>query len=150
MNDLKKSYLWGLNMKSFMGFYFTAIVFFCGVVTAFFGGDSLRLTALLEMLVTSLAIALFQFFILPDEIDLTGGLLIGRTLLFAFVSAAVSGLASLWGGWFAPHGAGVCLLFGCVMLVGFFSILLGIRFRQEEDTRRLNDSLIRYQKNHSA
>lgn len=150
MKTLKKTYMWGLNMKTYLGFYFTAIVFYCGVITAFFGGDSLKLVTLVQMLLTSLAIALFQVFILPDDVDLTGRLLIGRTLLFAVLSGLAAALASFWGGWFAPRGVGVSLLFGCVMLVGFFSILLGIRFRQEEETLRLNDSLARYKRDHKS
>ena len=53
MSSFKRFYLWGMTAKLYMGIYFAAIVFVTGLITALYGGTSLRLVVLLEMFVLS-------------------------------------------------------------------------------------------------
>ena len=141
MKNFKRLYVWGLNMKYFMGLYFAALVFFSGCVLALFGIFTIRLLVLLEMLFACAAVGTFQTFILPDDIDLTGRLLIARTLVFSLISAGFIALCSVWGKWFAPLGIAANLILGALMLAGFFATLLGIRYQQEMESASLNERL---------
>lgn len=145
MKEFQKFYVWGLNTKQYMGLYFSAIVFFAGIVTALYGGNSLRLTTLLQILLTSFAAAVLQSCLLPDSTDFSKKTFFGRSIFWMLSSSALVLVVSLVGGWFADLPAWCPWLLALFMLGGFTAMLWGIKLEQNADTLRLNDSLKRYQ-----
>lgn len=144
MKAFKRFYIWGMDTKRDMGVYFAALVFFCGIIAALSGQNALRLTVLLEMLLTSFAIAVLQSFMLPDGTDYTRSLFFGRAVLWALLSSLAILIVSLAGGWLAPGGALASALLAVVMCLGLFAMLVGERFKQETETAQLNEGLARH------
>ena len=143
MKAFKRFYVWGMSTKRNMGVYFSALVFFCGIIAFLCGQGFLSLLSLLEMLLLSFAIAALQSFILPDGTDYSRGVLFGRAVAWAGASALAVFAASLWGGWLAVPGWLPGLLLGAAMFVGLFAMLIGEQFKQEIETEQLNDALRR-------
>lgn len=144
MNAFKRFYIWGMDTKRDMGVYFAALVFFCGLTAALLGQQALRLVVLLEMLLTSFAIAALQSFLLPEGTDYSGGVFFGRAMLWAGLSSLDILAASRLGGWLALPGWLPSLLLGAVMFAGLLAMLIGERFKQEIETEQLNRALARH------
>ena len=143
MKPFKRFYIWGMTTKRNMGVYFSALVFFCGIIAFLCGQGSLSLLSLLEMLLLSFAVAALQSFMLPDGTDYSGGVFFGRTVAWAALSALAISAASLLGGWLAVPGWLPGLLLGAAMFAGLFAMLIGERFKQEIETDQLNEALRR-------
>ena len=99
MTGFKKFYLWGMNTKLYMGIYFAAIVFVCGLILALNGQTSLSLLVLLEMFILSFAVAILQSVLVPDTTDFSGGIFAARAMLWALASALMTFAASACLGW---------------------------------------------------
>lgn len=145
MKEFKRFYLWGMNMKFFMGLYFTAMIFLAGILTLCYGGDSLTLMTLLQMFAVSLVIAVLQVTLLPDSTSYFKGILMKRSVALLVVSAVLTGLCAHFGGWFAGLPVWCPWLMAAFMVFGIVCMLIGLRFEQEADTVRLNDDLKAYQ-----
>lgn len=143
MKAFKRFYVWGMTTKRNMGVYFSALVFFCGIIAFLCGQGFLSLLSLLEMLLLSFAVAALQSFMLPDGTDYSGGVFFGRTVAWAGLSALAISAASLLGGWLAVPGWLPGLLLGAAMFAGLFAMLVGERFKQEIETDQLNEALRR-------
>lgn len=146
MNEFRKFYLWGIHTKYHMGLYFAALVFLSGILTAFSGGDSLRLVVLLEMILVSFVTAVIQTWILPDSVDFSMGIFCKRSVLWLLLSVAITVAVCIWGGWFTGLPAWYPWLLGGFLLVGHSFVLLGSKFEQDADTLRLNEGLQKLQK----
>lgn len=146
MKEFQKFYLWGMNTKFYMGLYFSAMVFLGGLLVVLFGGDSLRIITLLQMLLLSFAIALVQVWVLPDSVDFSRGILFGRSICWLLFSAAAVAAVSAFGGWFQGLPSWCPLLMGGFMLFGGGAMLVGLKLEQEADTVHLNAALEEYQK----
>lgn len=149
MTGFKKFYLWGMNTKLYMGIYFAAIVFVCGLILALNGQTSLSLLVLLEMFILSFAVTILQSVLVPDTTDFSGGIFAARAMLWALASALMTFAASACLGWLDPLGLAADMALGALMLAGFLCMLIGQRFEQERDTERLNAALARHQKSGS-
>lgn len=146
MTAFRKFYLWGMQAKSFMGLYFTAMVFLGGLLMALFGGEAIRLMTLLQMLLLALAIGFVQTLVLPEGVDFTRGIFFGRSLVWLLSSVAAVIVVSHVGGWFSGLPAWCPWLMGGFMLFGCGAILIGQKFTQEAETALLNEQLRHYQK----
>lgn len=145
MKGFQKFYLWGMHVKFYLGLYFAAMVALSGVITALYGGDSLRLTTLLQMLIVCLVVSLVQDRILPPELPIAR-LFFGRSIAFLACSSLLVALSAQLGGWF-PGLPGWCpWAMGGLMFVGCNALLVGMKFEQDADTLRLNRLLQSYQK----
>ena len=145
MSAFKRFYLWGMTAKLYMGIYFAAIVFVTGLITALYGGTSLRLVVLLEMFAVSIAAGFSQTWLLPPSVDFSRGILFGRSVLWLLLATALCVVVSILGGWFQGLPTWCPWLLGVILLIGFGCMLLGMKMEQEADTLRLNESLRRYQ-----
>lgn len=145
MKAFKRFYVWGMNAKFFMGIYFTAFVFFSGIVTAIYGGTTLELMTLLQMLLASVVIGFSQAFILPDGIDYSKGILFTRSVCWLVLAGAVTVLCAVTCGWFAGLPGWCPLLLGVLMVAGCACMLIGMKLEQDADTVRLNEALQAYQ-----
>ena len=145
MNAFKKFYVWGMNAKFYMGLYFSAMVFLGGLIVWGFGGDSLGIFTLLQMLLLCMGIAVVQAAMLPDSTDFSRGILFGRSLCWLLLSAAATVGTAILGGWFAGLPGWCSWLMGGFIFLGLAATLIGLKFEQEADTLRLNDSLQRFQ-----
>lgn len=146
MKAFKKFYLWGMTAKFYMGLYFAAIVFFAGIITALYGGESLRLLVLLEMFGVSIFCGFTQSWIVPACLDFSHGIFFGRSVVWLLLSTAVTISVSLLGGWFQGLPTWCPWLLGVFLLLGMSFMLLGLKFDQEADTVRLNQDLTHFQK----
>lgn len=145
MKEFKLYFIWGMNVKFFMGLYFAALVFLSGILIAIFGGDSLHLITLLQMLLLSLVLALLQVFIIPDSTDFSRGIFFARSILWLLLAMVITVAVAFWGGWFPGMPSWCPWLMGVLMLCGCTAMLLGQKFEQDADTVRLNKSLDAYQ-----
>ncbi len=146
MNGFRKFYLWGMQAKSLMGLYFAAMVFLGGLLVAIFGGDALSLMTLLQMFGLAIAIGFVQTWVLPEGMDLSRGILFGRSVIWLVASALAVFALSHFGGWFRGYPIWCPMLMGLFMLFGCAAILVGQKFAQEAETALLNEQLRRHQK----
>jgi hypothetical protein len=149
MGDFKRFYIWGMNAKLYMGIYFAAIVFLSGALIAVFGGSSIPLLTLLQMLLVSFVIALVQVWVLPISTDLSKGVFFGRSIAWLLFSAALVATTARAFHWFALLPFWCPWLLGLLMFLGCLAMLVGLKFEQDADTVRLNDSLQKYKGNNS-
>lgn len=145
MKGFQKFYLWGMHVKFYLGLYFAALVVLSGALTALYGGDSLRLTTLLQMLVVCLVVSLLQDRMLPPELTLSR-LFFGRSIFFLAVSSLLVALTALLGEWFPGLPDWCPWAMGVLMFIGCNGLLVGMKLEQDADTLRLNRSLQSYQK----
>ncbi|MGN0996953.1 MAG: hypothetical protein ACI4PG_08580 [Candidatus Ventricola sp.] len=143
MKAFKRFYVWGMCVKRNMGIYFSALVFFCGLIAVCRGQDALSLLSLLEILLLCFAIAALQSFLLPEGTDYSGGVFFGRAMLWAGLSSLSIFAACLLGGWLAMPGWLPSLLLAAAMFAGLLAMLIGERFKQEIETEQLNEGLAR-------
>jgi len=146
MKGFKKFYVWAFNTKLFMGIYFVALVFFVGLVLAFTGTYEIELLSLLQMLILSMVIAIFQCLILDEKTDYARGIFFMRSVIWILICTLITVGASFIFGWFAGLPSWCPFALGGVMLLGFTAMLIGFKFEQDSDTKRLNEGLGRYKK----
>ena len=145
MKWFRSLYVWAMNAKLFMALYFIVLVFAMAVVTLLTGGDSIKLLTLLEMLMTCAVVGFLQAFLLNDSADYSRGVLFGRSILWLLLSgAAVLGAALLFG-WLAGSSAWALAAFTLFFMLTLMFALMGLKFEQDADTRRLNSDLKRFQ-----
>ena len=148
MKAFRKLYVWALNAKLFMAFYFMMMVIILGLVTLLVGGDSVKLLTMLEMGLVCIVIGALQAFLLNDNTDYTRGVLFGRSIVWLAVSALLSTGAALLFGWFAGGPRWSAPAFGVFILIGLMMTLTGLKFEQEADTVRLNEDLDKLKEHH--
>lgn len=145
MRQFMSFYRWGLYMKQHMALYTLALIFFKGITQWAMGGRSIEILTLLQMLLVSLAVALLESLIFPTDREFPRRALAGRTVAWALLcNLGFLGGALLFD-WFAgiPVWAGVLLV--VFLEAGLFAMWVGLHVALRRDTKRLNDSLRRYQ-----
>lgn len=147
MKEFKKFFVWGMNVKFYMGIYFAATVFIIGIVLAITGRDSIGLLTLLQILLADMVIAFLQVWLLDEQTDYSRSIFFGRSVLWLAIAVGLIVGASVLFGWFGGLPTWCNLLLGVFMLIGLSATLFGLKFEQEQDTIKLNSNLQRYQKN---
>ena len=150
MSEFRRFYLWGLHAKYNMGLYFAALVFFVGGLSFLFGGESLRLMPLLQMLILAMVLGFFQAAILPMGNSLSTASLWLRSNLVILLAFGLTLWLAIWGKWFLGLPVWCAPLVAVLMGFGVFFTLLGQRWEQEMDTRHLQASLRTYQEGEAA
>lgn len=146
MKRYKQFYVWAMNAKLFMGIYFAAITFFSSILLLCFGGKTISLLALLEILGVSMFVAVAQTLLLPDSTDFMRGIFFFRSIVWLILSGAVIGAVAHLGGWFANLPLWCPWVLALAMMIGCVATLVGIRWEQERDTVHLNEALEKYKK----
>ncbi len=144
MKWFRKLYVWSMNIKLFMAFYFVIIAFAVGVVELISGGDCLKLLTLAEMLLVCTIIGLLQATLLNDSVDYANGVFFGRSVLWLTLSTGASVGAALLFDWFGGYPVWSLPAFAAFLLVALTLTLLGLKYEQEADTVHLNESLRRF------
>jgi len=144
MKNFKQFYLWAMNAKLFMGIYFAALTLLTGLLLVCFGGKSIELLSLLEILGVSIFSAMAQVLLLPDSIDFMRGIFFDRSVIWLVLVGAVTGIAASFGGWFTGFPAWCAWVLAFAMVIGCIAMLAGLRFEQERDTIHLNKDLKTY------
>lgn len=144
MKWFRKMFVWAMNVKMFMALYYIVMSFALAAVTLLFGGDSLHMLTLLEMLLTSAAVAGLQAWLLNDSADYSRGVFFGRSVLWLALSVLVATGAALALGWFAAYPPWSLTVFAGFMLLALILTLAGLKFEQDADTQRLNEDLGRF------
>lgn len=144
MKWFRKMYVWAMNVKMFMALYFIVMTFALAAVTLLFGGDSLRMLTMLEMLLTSAAVAGLQAWLLSDSADYSRGVFFSRSVLWLGLSVLLATGAALALGWFAGYPAWSLAVFAGFVLLALVLTLAGLKFEQDADTQRLNEDLDRF------
>ena len=146
MEQFNRFYLWGVNAKYRMGLYFSAAVFFKGLVNALLGSWMVEILILLEMLLACFAFACLETALFP-----AGKNFLAEKSRIALWAAAANVLfigCSLGLRWFP----GVPL-WGGLLLVLFLECALAamwyaLRLKEKWDTDALNQGLRRFQSEH--
>ncbi len=138
-------YVWAMNAKLFMALYFIVLVFGMAVITLLTGGDSIKLLTLLEMLLTCAVVAFLQALLLSDSADYSRGVLFGRSILWLLLSGGIVLGAALLFGWLAGSSVWVAVAFAMFFMLMLMFALMGLKFEQDADTKRLNSDLKRFQ-----
>lgn len=144
MKWFRKLYVWAMNVKLFMALYFIVMSFAVAAITLLMGGDSLRLLTLLEMLLTSAAVACLQAWLLSDSADYSRGVFFGRSVLWLGLSVLLTTGVALALGWFSGFPGWSVGAFAAFVLLALVLTLAGLKFEQDADTQRLNDDLGRF------
>lgn len=144
MKLFKGIYTWALNAKLYMGIYFVAVVFVTGIVVAITGGTSIELISLLQMLILSMIVAVLQCIMLDENTDYSKGIFFSRSLIWIVLSTLLTVAFSYLFNWFAGMPSWSHLLLAVFMLLGFASMLVGLKFEQDADTIRLNIGLKKF------
>lgn len=145
MNAFNRFYLWGADTKYRMGLYFTACAFFRGIWGALLGEYSIPTLVLLEMVLACFLFAGIEGFFFPTGQDWSGPGLRGRTLLWALLGNLIfAGCA--WGlNWFPGVPLWGALILLAILEAALLAMWYALWLELQVDTRRLNDSLRRFQ-----
>ena len=145
MNAFNRFYLWGADTKYRMGLYFSACVFCKGVSTALLGESAIPILILLEMLLACFAFAGVESFFSPTGQDWSGPGLARRTAVWAVLGNVIF-IGCAWGlGWFPGVPVWGAALLLALLEAGLLAMWYALWLELQADTRRLNDSLPRFQ-----
>ena len=135
-------YSWGMEVKLYMSIYTAAVVFFQGITEVLQGRYSISVWVLLEMLLVSFGFAAIQYAVLP-----AGNWTSKKGLAVWFISANVLYIGgALVFGWFPGVPLWGDILLIAMLECGLFAIWFGEQVACWRDTRDLNRSLRRFQK----
>lgn len=144
MKTLKTLYLQVTNIKLYTGLYFSALVFLVGGLYFLLGRTSISLFILAQMLVVGVLISLLQVWLLPDYLDLTKQLFVGRSISWLVCIMLITSFVAYWGTWFEGLANWCPLILGVMMGIGCIFLLIRIKLEQDHDTNRLNEALQQY------
>lgn len=143
MENFNRFYLWGVNTKYRMGLYFSAGVFFKGLVNVLLGIWTADILILLEMLLACFAFACVETALFPHGKNLLAEK--KRVALWA-VLANVIFIGCAWGlNWFPgiPLWGGLLLVF--VLEYALAAMWYALWLNAKRDTAALNQGLRRFQ-----
>lgn len=145
MEQFNRFYLWGVDTKYRMGLYFSASVFFKGLVNLLLGERSVDILILLEMLLACFAFACLESVIFPYGKEwLAKGQ--GRRAALWAASANLLFIGCAWGlRWFSglPGWGGLLLILFLEWALA--AMWYALRLRKRLDTAVLNRGLHRFQ-----
>jgi 4-hydroxybenzoate polyprenyltransferase len=90
-------------------------------------------------------VGFLQAFLLNDSADYSRGVLFKRSILWLLLSGGVVLGAALLFGWLAGSPGWVLAAFTLFFMLTLMFALMGLKFEQDADTRRLNSDLKRFQ-----
>ena len=143
MEHFNRFYLWGVDTKYRMGLYFSAAVFFKGLVNALLGDWTVNTIVLLEMLLACFAFACMETALFPHGKNLLAEK--KRVALWA-VLANVIFIGCAWGlNWFPgiPLWGGLVLIL--VLEYALAAMWYALWLNAKRDTAVLNQGLRRFQ-----
>ena len=146
MEQFNRFYLWGVNTKYRMGLYFSAAVFFKGLVNVLLGNWTVDIVVLLEMLLACFAFACMETALFPHGKNLLAEK--KRVALWA-VLANVIFLGCGWGlHWFpgVPLWGGLLLVL--LLEYALAAMWYALWLNEKRDTVALNQGLRRFQSEH--
>lgn len=144
MKEFMRFYRWGMNMKLHMAIYTLALVFFRGLIEILLGNDSISLLMLVQMLLTSMVVAIIESFCLPDKLNEDA--LKQRTILWVLMCNLLFIGASVIFQWFNDIPAWGYIILILILEGGLFAMWFGVHVVQKMDTRDLNTHLKQFQK----
>ena len=144
MSEFKKFYVFAMNAKFYMAIYFVATLFIVSIVTLIFGGESVSILTLFEMLFVNMVSGFLQAIMLKEGTDYSKGIFFGRSILWLIISVGITTLTAVLFGWFKGYPSYCILIFILFMLFGFCTMLYGLKFEQDADTVHLNSQLDQY------
>ena len=145
MEQFNRFYLWGVNTKYRMGLYFSAAVFFKGLVNALLGLWTVDTLILLEMLLACFAFACLESAIFPHGKEWPKEGQGKRVLLWAALANLIfagCGWALCWFPGIPLWGALVLLL---ILEYCLAAMWYALRLKEQRDTAALNQGLRRFQ-----
>lgn len=144
MKSFKKIYIFAMNAKLYMAIYFVATLFIVSLITFLFGGRSITILTLFEMLLVNFVNGFLQAFLLNENTDFSHGIFFGRSTVWIILSVGISTAVCINCKWFEGYPNWCILLFTLLMLFGFCTMLVGLKFEQDADTVKLNHNLEHY------
>lgn len=147
MKSFKKLYIFAMNAKLYMAIYFVATLFIVSLITFLFGGKSITILTLLEMLLVNFINGFLQAFLLNENTDFSHGIFFGRSTAWIILSVGISSAVCIICKWFEGYPNWCILLFVLLLTFGFCAMLIGLKFEQDADTVKLNHNLEHYKSN---
>ena len=145
MKLFKKIYLWSLNTKLYMGIYFVTVVVILSAMTLWQQQTTLEIMTLIEGLILSIIIAFLQTAILREWVDYGRGIYFIRSVSWLLLSVFFTLIISVWGDWFSSTiGMMGYFILATVMFFALTCVLIGLKWGQDLDTKRLNVALEAY------
>lgn len=145
MQEFKRTYLWGLDVKYRMGLYTTMAVFYKGIVNALMGEFSVDIRTMGEMLLLSFLFAIAETAIFPSEKSWTDAAMGRRAIVWAALANAVYVGGALVLGWFQGIPVWWGVIMAAVLELGLAGLWYALWLENQRDTRRLNESLRSFQ-----
>ncbi len=141
MKGFLRFYAWGVEMKLYMSIYTVALIFFQCLTEALQGRFAVSIWTMLDMLMTSMALSMIQYVLLP-----AGEWGNGKRVAVWLVCANVLylGGAALFG-WFPGVPVWGRIVLVLIVEGGLAAVWFGERVARWRDTRALNRSLRKFQ-----
>lgn len=145
MENFNRFYLWGVDTKYRMGLYFSAAVFFKGLVSVLMGVWTVDILILLEMLLACFAFACLESLLFPCGKEWAGKGQGRRIAIWAALANLIF-IGCGWGlGWFAGVPVWGGLLLALFLEYALVAMWYALWLKEKRDTALLNRGLRRFQ-----
>lgn len=143
MENFNRFYLWGVNTKYRMGLYFSAAVFFKGLVNALLGDWTMNTIILLEMLLACFAFACLETALFPHGKNLLAEK--KRVALWAVLANVIFIGCACGLNWFPGIPLWGGLLLALFLEWALAAMWYALWLNAKRDTAALNQGLRRFQ-----
>ncbi|MFV0552393.1 MAG: hypothetical protein ACK5L6_10815 [Anaerorhabdus sp.] len=146
MKKFRDFFLWSMNMKLYMGIYFSAVIFLAGFMYFVQGKYEMTFMTIFTGIMASLVVALLQVTMLDDRCDYSKGILFTKSLSWLAICTIIFGGTAYAFKWFEGLPNINYPIFIITMAIGLFFMLLGEKYEQEATTEKLNSALKNYKR----
>lgn len=149
MKKFRDIFLWSMNMKLYMGIYFSAVIFLAGFMYFVQGVYEMTFLTIFTGIMASMIVALLQVTMLDARCDYSKGIFFSKSLVWLFICTIIFSATAIAFEWFKGLPDINYWIFTITMLIGLIMMLWGEKLEQEANTDKLNESLRSYKKNNS-
>lgn len=149
MKEFKELFLWSMNMKLYMGIYFSAVLFLIGLMYFVQGIYQISILTVFTGVGASMIVALLRIRMLDSHCDYSKGIFFSKTIIWILICTIIFGVAAIVFEWFKGLPDINYWIFTIAMCIGLIMMLWGEKLEQDASTDKLNESLKNYKQNNS-
>lgn len=149
MKEFKELFLWSMNMKLYMGIYFSAVLFLIGLMYFVQGIYQISILTVFTGVGASMIVALLHIRMLDSHCDYSKGIFFSKTIIWILICTIIFGVAAIVFEWFKGLPDINYWIFTIAMCIGLIMMLWGEKLEQDASTDKLNESLKNYKQNNS-
>lgn len=146
MKKFRDFFLWSMNMKLYMGIYFSAVIFLAGFMYFVQGKYDMTFMTIFTGIMASLIVGFLQVTMLDDRCDYSKGIFFSKSLAWLIICTIIFGATAYAFKWFAGLPDINYPIFVITMAIGLVFMLLGEKYEQEASTEKLNKALKNYKR----